>query len=107
VNCKPGILAFVVVPSDWPRKTIDNKVVEVLHFVPPRGAGPEWDQRPIWRCKFPSPWFSNGTPVHECGVLDSWLRPISGVPVDDDAPIATNVPEALRLGLGIESRWRT
>jgi hypothetical protein len=34
------------------------------------------------------------------------MRPISGVPLADETPIETNVPEALKLALGIESRWR-
>ncbi|WP_255631109.1 hypothetical protein [Caballeronia sp. dw_19] len=38
-------------------------------------------------------------------MLDSWLRPISGVPLDNEAPIKTDIAQALRLGLGIESRW--
>ncbi len=105
MNCKPEILAFIVVPSDWPCKTLDNRVVEVVRFVPPRGPAPRWDQRPTWWCKFPRPWFHNGKPMHECGLLDSWLRPISGVPLDNEAPIKTDIAQALRLGLGIESRW--
>ncbi|CAN7610414.1 hypothetical protein LJR034_004679 [Caballeronia sp. LjRoot34] len=104
MNCKPGILAFIVVPPDWPRKTLDNKVVEVV-YLRPTFAHPAKDQRPTWWCRFPTPWLHNGKPVHECYMLDSWLRPISGVPVDDETPVATNVPEALRLALAIESRW--
>jgi hypothetical protein len=37
---------------------------------------------------------------------DAGLRPISGVPIDDETLVAANVPEALRLALGIEARWR-
>jgi hypothetical protein len=104
VNCKPGILAFIVVPANWPRKTLDGKIVEVVRFVPPRGPGAPWDQRPTWWCKFKSAWFNDhGLMFLESNVLDSWLRPISGVPVDDETPVATNVPEAVKLAWGIEA----
>jgi hypothetical protein len=35
---------------------------------------------------------------------DKWLVPIAGPRFGDEAPIETNVPEALQLALGIESR---
>lgn len=85
MNVKAGDLAIVVVPADWPRKTLDGRIVEVVRFVPPRGPGAEWDQRPTWWCVFQSAWFTDrGYMVTECPLLDSWLRPISGVPVTDD-----------------------
>ncbi|AJW97476.1 hypothetical protein BM43_3192 [Burkholderia gladioli] len=85
MNCKPGDMAIVVVPSSWPRKTLDGKIVEVVRFVPPRGTGAEWDQRPIWWCVFQTAWFNDhGRMFTEGPMLDSWLRPISGVPVTDD-----------------------
>jgi hypothetical protein len=49
-------MAIIVVPAYWPRKTLSDKIVEVLHFVPPRGPGPEWDQRPTWWCRFSTAW---------------------------------------------------
>lgn len=85
MNCKPNDLAIIVVPADWPRKTLSDKIVEVIHFVPPRAPGPEWDQRPTWWCKFSTAWFTDyGHMFLECPLLDSWLRPISGVPVTDE-----------------------
>lgn len=86
MNCKPGDLAIVVVPSDWwGKRTLDGKIVEVVHFVPPRGDGPEWDQRPTWWCKHQSAWFNDhGVMFTEGMMLDSWLRRISGVPITDD-----------------------
>lgn len=85
MNVKPGDMAIIVVPADWPRKTLSDKIVEVVHFVPPRGPGPEWDQRPTWWCKFSTAWFNDhGVMFLESGVLDSWLRPISGVPINDE-----------------------
>ncbi|MDF3837131.1 hypothetical protein P3W85_29870 [Cupriavidus basilensis] len=83
MNCKPGILAFVVVPADWPSKTLDGMVVEVLWLRPPFPE-PWKDQRPTWWCKFPTPWMHSKGPVSECFLLDAWLRPISGVPVHDE-----------------------
>lgn len=87
MNCKLGDMAIIVVPAYWPRKTLSDKIVEVLHFVPSRGPGPEWDQRPTWRCKFSTAWFNDhGVMFLESLVLDAWLRPISGVPVTDEIP---------------------
>lgn len=85
MNCKPGDLAIVVVPTTWPRKTLDGKIVEVIRFVPPRGPESRWDQRPAWWCKFSTAWFNDhGHMFLESCLLDSWLRPISGVPVNDE-----------------------
>lgn len=86
MNCKPGDLAIVAVPADWwGKRTLDGKIVQVIRFVPPRGDGPEWDQRPTWWCEFQTPWFNDhGVMFIESHVLDSWLRPISGVPIHDD-----------------------
>ena len=85
MNCKPGDMAIVVVPSDGPTKTLSDRIVEVVCFVPPRGPGPEWDRRPTWWCKFSTAWFNDhGVMFLESCVLDSWLRPISGVPVNDE-----------------------
>ncbi|ONJ13682.1 hypothetical protein A8D95_15500 [Burkholderia cenocepacia] len=84
-------MAIVVVPADWPRKTIDGLIVEVVHFVAPRGPGAEWDQRPAWWCTWKAGWFNeHGRLFLEGSLLDSWLRPISGEPVTDD--IDTEVP---------------
>lgn len=87
MNVKPGDLAIVVVPANWRTKTLDGKIVEVIRFMPPRGPGAPWDQRPTWWCKFPVPWWMNGHGfVSETALLDSWLRPISGVPLHDEQP---------------------
>lgn len=102
MNCKPGILAVIVVPSDWPSKKLDGRVVEVVRLHGPLGD-PMKDQRPTWWCKFPTPWFSNRKPVHQCPILDSWLRPISGVPLDHETAITTDAPNAQRLLLSGES----
>jgi hypothetical protein len=83
VNCKPNILAYIVVPADWPSKKLDGLVVEVLWLRPPFDD-PKLDQRPTWWCKFKTPWMHSKGPVSECFLLDAWLRPISGVPVTDE-----------------------
>ncbi len=91
MNCKPGDMAIIVVPADWPRKTLDGKIVEVVRFVPPRGPEAKWDQRPTWWCKFQSAWFNDhGVMFLEGHVLDSWLRPISGAPVNDEVVSEVN-----------------
>lgn len=85
MNCKPGDMAIIAVPEDWARKTLDGKIVEVVRLVLPRGEGAEFDQRPTWWCVFNSAWFNDhGRMFLESPVLDSWLRPISGVPVKDE-----------------------
>ncbi|MFP3564714.1 hypothetical protein [Paraburkholderia sp. SIMBA_030] len=83
MNCKPNILAFVVVPGEWPTKTLDGMVVEVL-WLRPAFDDPTKDQRPTWWCKFKTPWFHRSGPVSECFLLDAWLRPISGVPIAEE-----------------------
>lgn len=85
MNVKAGDMAIVVVPADWPRKTIDGLVVEVVRFVPPRGPEPHWDQRPAWWCTWKAAWFNDhGVMFLDGDLLDSWLRPISGVTVSDE-----------------------
>ncbi|MPW16926.1 hypothetical protein GCT13_08275 [Paraburkholderia sp. CNPSo 3157] len=87
MNCKPGDMAIIVVPASFPRKTLDGKIVDVVRFVPPRGPEAEWDQRPTWWCVYQSVWFNDhGMMIAEGMLLDSWLRPISGVPVHDEIP---------------------
>ncbi|WP_321953126.1 hypothetical protein [Paraburkholderia bannensis] len=82
-------MAIIVVPADWPRKTLDGKIVEVVRFVTP--ASPDADQRPTWWCKFQSAWFNDhGRMFLESALLDSWLRPISGVPVNDEVVSEVN-----------------
>ncbi|MDR5825846.1 hypothetical protein [Caballeronia sp. LZ043] len=104
MNCKPGDLAYIVVPADWPIKTVDGHVVEVVHLHPTYSAQAS-DRRPTWWCRFPTPWLnSNGALVSQAYVMDSWLRPISGVPVNDEEPADVNMPEAFQLALGIEMR---
>ena len=87
MNCKPGDLAYVVVPAGFER-TLHGRIVEVgvdgecdLGTFPPPGVA-------AWLCRFPTPWFcqKRGMWVSVCWLIDSWLRPISGVPVHDEQP---------------------
>jgi hypothetical protein len=85
MNVKAGDMAIVVVPTDWPRKTIDGLIVEVVRFVPPRGPESHWGQRPTWWCTWKAAWFNDhGVMFLDGALLDSWLRPISGVPLNDE-----------------------
>jgi len=87
MNVKAGDMAIVVVPADWPRKTLDGLVVEVVRFVPPRGPEQCWDQRPAWFCTWKRAWFNDhGVMFLDGALLDSWLRPISGVSLIDEMP---------------------
>lgn len=82
MNCKKGDLAYIVVPPGF-KKTLDGRIVEV-------GVAGECQIGCLlrdgdWLCRFPSPWFTeNGRAITVCVLLDSWLRPISGVPVDEE-----------------------
>lgn len=82
VNCKPGDLAIVVRADGAPAAI--GRVVEVLRLAP------DVDGLPAWVVQF------RGVGVvrnKESGALtlgvdadcpDAWLRPISGVPVQDE-----------------------
>lgn len=102
MNCKPGDLAYIV-GCVFPEN--NGRVVEVLS-----AFGPSKDGDFCWL--FHSSAKLHGTCevtgqrifVQDGIVLDSILRPISGVPVDDETPIETNIPEALQLALGIQAR---
>jgi hypothetical protein len=82
MNCKPGDLAYVV--RGWAEDL--GLIVEVIRSCPPS----EWEDaaEPEWECKSRSPVRAarGGRLVLSCefDVKDSWLRPISGVPVTDD-----------------------
>ncbi|WP_176048162.1 hypothetical protein [Burkholderia sp. BCC1644] len=90
MNVKAGDMAIVVVPAEWPRKTLDGLIVEVVRFVPPRGPGAPWDQRPAWWCTWKAAWFNDhGRMFLDGSLLDAWLRPISGVPINDEIPDET------------------
>jgi hypothetical protein len=97
MRCKPTDMAYIV---DGPFKTYEGVVVEVLsaYLTHPIYG-------PTWRChsKKLLPTLGRGFQP-EAHIPDAWLRPISGVPLADETPIETNVPEALKLALGIESR---
>ena len=107
MNCKPGDLAYIV--STVESRNI-GKVVEILEFA---GENPFFDgwiwcdgQGPSWFVRCESGLFGSvdGIPRKIVPCADSRLRPISGVPVDDEMPIETNIPEALQLALGIQAR---
>ncbi|WP_438391098.1 hypothetical protein [Caballeronia sp. DA-9] len=103
MNCKPGDLAYL--SSDCVNEGV---IVEVL------SAGPLFEGDPTWHCKSRTPifceirssdgWVLKGTRyMTEICVADKHLRPISGVPVFDETPIETNLPEAVKLAWGIEA----
>ncbi|MEI1392190.1 hypothetical protein [Klebsiella pneumoniae] len=88
MNCKPGDLAIVVrVDHEGDLEDI-GLIVEVLAPTPIQF----WDSpdSPEWECRTRS---SRRTRIPSTGAIvlapefdvkDSWLRPISGVPVTDD-----------------------
>lgn len=80
MNCKPGDLAYVVEGASI------GAVVQVEKAAPPMKTGD-----PAWICKSRSPlrcaprdkWLGDQEAT-VFRVRDSWLRPISGVPVHDE-----------------------
>ncbi|CAM8831148.1 hypothetical protein [Burkholderia pseudomallei] len=82
MNCKPGDLAIVT--CGWDEDL--GVIVEVIRLCPPC----EWENvaEPEWECKTRRPVrVKLGDKLAlscEFDVKDSWLRPISGVPVTDD-----------------------
>ncbi len=102
MNCKSGDLAVTTGMFEPMNNDVIVEVLECLGF-DLTGA--------IWHVKHRAPMLidvgpNKGRLVTHGEIHDSNLRPISGVPLDDETPIETDVAEALRLGLGIESRWR-
>lgn len=103
MNCKPGDLAYVVRAL---HEDHIGKVVEVLNdsMTFPQ-AGFCWLVRardPIG-AECPKTGRKLGF-FNEVFCPDDWLRPISGVPIENDTPVSVNLPEAFKLALGIEMR---
>lgn len=86
MNCKPGDLAIVVRVDGPEDRDVIGLIVEVLRPCPPN----EWEEvsEPEWECRSRSPVRAqcDGKRVFssEFDVRDSWLRPLSGVPITDD-----------------------
>lgn len=99
MNVKPGDLAYIV--GDFPEAGL---VVEVISFY---GLGRSHIAfgLPLWNVRSSRP-----LPCRGYGEIDYhtdfqhpdvFLRPISGVPTDDETPVETNIPEAVTLAWGI------
>lgn len=100
MNCKPGDLAYLS------SECVDEgTIVEVL-----KSAGMSLQGLPAWFCRSRTPLdctterSKRNVFVTEFAVEDRYLRPISGVPVNDEEPASVNMPEAFQLALGIELR---
>ena len=82
MNCKPGDLAIVVRADGAPAAV--GRIVEVVC------PAPDVDGLPAWLVQFQgvSPVRSKTTGATTLGVdadcPDAWLRPISGVPVEEE-----------------------
>ncbi|WP_157378797.1 hypothetical protein [Burkholderia ubonensis] len=84
MNCKKGDLAYISVPAGFDQQ-LAGRVVEV-------GVDGDCENQtiphpdfPCWMCRFATPWTnSRGYLVSQCWLHDSWLRPIGGVPVEDE-----------------------
>lgn len=88
MNCKPGDLAIIVRVDDRGDRDAIGLIVEVMRAA----AAVDWTDanQPEWQCRSRAPFrardMRTGAIVlsNEFDVKDSWLRPISGVPVTDD-----------------------
>jgi hypothetical protein len=79
----------------------NDVIVEVVSFAFANAWGA------VWNVKHRTAMFADGgNRQWECEGLmyDVNLRPLSGVPLDDETPIETNIPEAMQLALGIQAR---
>ena len=102
MNCKPGDLAIQTISKAGNHGCIVlvGRFIGDVIFL---GDSPE---RNCWEVEYMRPVKTfHGFFVQSALVPDEWLRPISGLPLDEETPLETNVPEALKLALGIESRW--
>lgn len=79
MNCKPGDLAYIVAGQSV------GAIVEVVKGATPYEDGPAWEckSRHELPCAKPGELFSDRV-ANRFRVRDSWLRPISGVPVNDE-----------------------
>jgi len=106
VNCKPADLAYIV-RSNFPENI--GKVIKIEGVCKSFGLG-------YWAYYVTKP--TRGEVLGEirlypAGTLftvrDANVRPISGVPVDDETPIEIDVSEAVKLTLGpdvkLPVRW--
>ncbi|SAK65616.1 hypothetical protein AWB80_03088 [Caballeronia pedi] len=98
MNCKPGDLAMIVKAPTAPGHI--GKIVEVLGDLE---ADPTYG--PCWVCRTREPvsTIRSGF-ITDPHIPDDWLRPVSGLPLDNDLPAEVNLPEAFKLALGIEMR---
>ena len=84
MNCKPGDLAIIVRCGSVTENI--GRIVEVLR------AGGEMRGHPLWVVGCPSPLIAvvpetgQRVPRHSGLIPDAWLRPVSGLPVDEKAP---------------------
>jgi hypothetical protein len=94
MRCAPGVSAYVIKVMPDHQDAL-GRVVEVL----------SWSDRfQRWVVRFEGLVPESLRGFDAFAARDEFLLPISGVPLDDETPVETNVPEALKLALGIESR---
>lgn len=106
MRCRSGDLAIVIgTPADYDadvvafmRSVLIGKVVRVTRL-----TGRKIDV-PAWYIEEPFHVFYHGAPILCDGIEDEYLTPLRGDLRGDETPVETNVPEALKLALGIESR---
>lgn len=99
MNCQIDDLAYV--RSTHPLKRLHGVTLTVKAFFPELDG-----EVNVWRFTFSGPPQKDDTGgmVRWGFIQDRYLVPISGAPLADETPIEANVPEALKLALGIEAR---
>jgi hypothetical protein len=76
MNCKPGDLAIII--RDDVYKCDFGKLVEILN------RDIEDTDRLVWECKPLSPIMgSTGNDMDITSIPDSWLKPVSGLPMEE------------------------
>ncbi len=101
MNCKPGDLAIII------QSEISENIGRIVHVGGPYGYA--FDGVFRWVIT------AEGAPMRGCvangqfvdantGFIEDYmLRPVSGLPINDETPIEINVPEAVKLAWGIEA----
>ncbi|MDR5776269.1 MULTISPECIES: hypothetical protein [unclassified Caballeronia] len=101
LRCKPGDLAYVVSSEFQQNIGAVVEVVEAAGMIEGMWAWHFESSRPLVGLIPGCPRIisaKDGTIADEC------LRPISGVPIEEETPVSVNLPEAFKLVLGIEMR---
>ena len=98
MNCKPGDLAIMI------NSNVTENIGTIFEVLAADLVATDFYGVHCWRVRSTRPSKnSDGTMSLEGSAADFHLKPISGLPDEDETPIETNVPEAVKLAWGIEA----